>query len=208
MTGCAGHYVVTPVKSESTAPGFRYYLPKPYLLVTNMNVAADTGTSSSPKPSDTTPPKTTSESHEKEVSAPLTDLDQSAGTVMTVKIIWLPDTSAPYSVTIAGAKLGSFKGGLQLTNGWMLTNVNEESDAKVAETMSAFASLVGSVLSPVGARMNKEEVTPPATKISPFLYLFEIDTASHELKRVDTSLLNQAILDSTSPQHKTPSNEK
>jgi hypothetical protein len=205
LTGCAGHFVVKPTTPGSSAPGFRYYLPKPYLLVTNMNIAAD-DTSNPSKPADNAGAQAPNGVKPKDAAAPAAAVTPPPGTVVTVKLVWLPDTATPYSVTIAGAGIGTFKGGLQLTNGWMLTNVSEESDAKIAETITAVAGLVSDVLSPGGAKGNKAlNVTPG--RITPFLYLFEIDPANHKLTRVDTSALDAAIAATTFHQD-TPPAEK
>jgi hypothetical protein len=187
LWGCAGHFVVKPTTPTSPQNGFRYYLPKPYLLVTNMSVAPDEASSPSPKQPDTTGAGGGA-SKPKDNSTPTPPRPD--GSVVTVKLIYLPDVAHPYSVSIAGAGLGTFKGGLQLTNGWMLTNVSEESDAKVAETITAVSGLIGSVLS--GGAKPKSVESKPAVVI-PFLYLFEIDPSGHTLTRVDTSPLNEAM---------------
>jgi hypothetical protein len=167
ITGCAGHFVVKPTTPGAAAQGFRYYLPKPYLLVTNMTVAPEDTTASGAKPADGAAPASPGAAKPKDAAAQA-KAPSPPGSVVTVKIIWLPDTANPYTVTIAGAGIGTFKGGLQLTNGWMLTNVSEESDAKIAETVTAVAGLIGSVLSPGGAKANKDLAAAPEKKITPF----------------------------------------
>jgi hypothetical protein len=162
-----------------------------------MTVASDDGGSSQAKPSGTLS-KPSSESEQSNGSGKRKDSSDPAkvppptGPVVTVKIIWLPDTATPYTVTISGAGIGTFKGGLQLTNGWMLTNVSEESDAKVAETLTAVAGLVSGVLSPGGGKTAKELGTE-VPKAAPFLYLFDIDSSNHKLTRVDTSPLDEVL---------------
>jgi len=188
IQGCGGHFVVKPIAPNAAVDGFRYYLPRPYLMVTSMGIAQDEAASGSAKPAEakeSTPspkPKTLDDSKS---AAPL-------ATVVTVKLLWLPDTAHPYAVTTRGAGLGTFKGGLQLSNGWMLTNVSAESDAKIAETITAVSGLISSVLSP-GAKTTKSLESPDQGKLRPFLYLFEIDTAGHNLTRVDTSALESVL---------------
>lgn len=97
--------------------GFRYYLPKPYLLVSHKREAETNPNTGS------TVERVTPE----------------------VKIIYLPDVQERYSVTIKSGVLRSFKGNLPLTDGWMLTQINQKYDTKMTETMQAFASLASAI---------------------------------------------------------------
>ena len=189
LASCAGHFVVKPTTPGSTVQGFRYYLPKPYLLVTNMTVVSDDGNPPQSKPAGSSDTSSSSKDKPKDNSSSPKETPQ-GGSVVTAKIVWLPDTANPYTVSSSGPGIGTFKGGLQLTNGWMLTNVNEESDAKVAETLTAVAGLVSGVLSPGGKVKGLGTELPKAV---PFLYLFEIDPSNHRLTRVDTSPLDEAL---------------
>jgi hypothetical protein len=73
----------------------------------------------------------------------------------------------------------------------MLTNVSEESDAKVAETLTAVSGLIGSALSPGAAKPKSTE--GETTPSQPFFYLFKIDLSKRELTRIDTSALNSTL---------------
>lgn len=207
LSGCAGHFVVKPTVPGSNLEGFRYYLPKPFLLVTNMAVAPDDSSASPQKQPDQSAPGSGGATKPKDATAPPSKADVPPGSVVTVKIVWLPDTAHPYSVSVAGAGIGTFKGGLQLTKGWMLTNVSEESDAKVAETITAVSGLISSVLSPGGAKSPKSLEGKPAAAV-PFLYLFEIDPYNHSLTKVDTSSLDKAMADIVEHSSSTPPLEK
>ena len=192
ITGCGGRFIVKPVAQNSSGDGFRYYLPKPFLMVTSMVIAQDEAASAAAKPGDSN----TADSKGSPTTPKPKALDDakaaSPGTVVNVKLLWLPDTAHPYSIKTGGIGIGTFKGGLQLSNGWMLTNVSQESDAKVAETITAVSGLISSVLSP-GGKSAKSLNAPERGGVHPFLYLFEIDIANHTLTRVDTSTLDSAL---------------
>ena len=211
--GCAGHFEVRPVVSANkTAPnssseaatsttqqkkvvkGFRYWTPKPYLLITNMAVA--------PVKADDTPPpdpcaseqdkdkKAACEKQKKPTTPPKPEPEEQADKLVA-QIIYLPGEE--YTITSRGGGIGTFKGSIQLTNGWMLTGVNQESDAKLAETIEAVATLASKFTGPLAgvtpadadsssfARMPK-----PKNKLPIFL-LFEIDTATRSLHKVDNT---------------------
>jgi hypothetical protein len=152
--------------------GFRYYLPKPYLLVSYKR-----GVESNP---------TTGNTIEK--VAP------------DVKVIYLPDIAERYSVTIKSKLLGSFEGSLPLTDGWMLTQINQKYDAKMAETIQAFASMVSAVkptlpISQPPAAPLKKALAPEAPGAAPTpipltpFYLYEIDLRDRQLIPLQPPLL-------------------
>jgi hypothetical protein len=181
--------------------GFRYYLPKPYLLVTNMTVLPTPGASTTPKPES----KATAPSGETPDQQKPKDQEKSKGTeqpvkegsVITAQLIWLPDLKRQYAISVRGGRTGSFKGALQLANGWMLVGVNEEFDTKTAETLSAFTGFLGTLFAASGlpTAAAKGLAAQAATPIvrEPFLYLFEIDIENRRLISVDSSALQQAL---------------
>lgn len=174
MVGCAGHFVVKPAQPGD--PGFHYWSPEPYLLVTNAATAAAPPKDCSKEPADK---KKDCEDEAAQAAAKPAPLQ------VNVQLIYLPGQE--YAVTTEGGGIGTFKGGIQLTNGWMLTGVNEESDAKVAETISAVANLVkaGAAFAP------SISGAPSGASPKAILYLFWIDTKNKRLVKVDTNeLLN------------------
>jgi len=176
--GCAGgQFRVRPVPSTPEArevEGFRYYLPKPYLLVTNMTLVP-TVTAQAPKSDSSGEP------------APLTQL--------SAQLIWLPDTKERYSVSVEGGKTGTFKGSLQLTNGWMLVAVNEEFDTKTEEILKDFTGLLPTLLTAAGLPTTPKGLAARATTTptTPFLYLFEIDLQNKKLVPLDTTELKNVL---------------
>jgi hypothetical protein len=195
ISGCAGHFVVKPTTPDSAISGFRYYLPAPYLLVTNTKLVEEGPATSKQQPTSSggSPENgsTPDGSHAKSEQMGGTSPSAQSIAPVTVALIWLPDTERPYSITSSGGAIGTFKGGFQLTNGWMLTNVSEESDAKVAETLTAVSGLIGSALSPGAAKPKSTE--GETTPSQPFFYLFKIDLSKRELTRIDTSALNSTL---------------
>lgn len=191
MPACAPqHFIVTKATPESKE-GFRYFLPQPYLLITNMTVASTSTTVGTPGGGSvgTTTPKMrgdTATGGPKDSLPPLS--------VVTMQVIWLPDRSREYVVTTDGAG-GSFSGALQLANGWMLTGVNQQSDSKTAETLQALSGMFGTVFSAAGlgtatARF-QQGPAPAAVRPVPFLLLFRIN--GDTLVEVSTKGLNALL---------------
>jgi len=171
LTGCASISSV-PLQSDGmtvvpgSTPGFRYYLPRPYLIVTEIpapaspsngstgnagfgasqgqgNSKGQTGSSgnnssgSKPSPQDAQPTS----------SSPATPSDLSfsaSSNVYEVKLIYLPDYRHPMAVTLNTGLFGT--AGLQLTiqDGWMLTSVSANTDnSKLADVVTAALQAVG-----------------------------------------------------------------
>jgi len=103
---------------------------------------------------------------------------------------------------VSGSSIGTFKGSLQLQNGWMLTGLNEESDAKIAETLTAASGLLSNIFGAAGlgaaAPKAKGMETPAKGPIPPFVYLFAIELpaksgAGGTLRKVETKELNDLL---------------
>ena len=119
-----------------------------------------------------------------------------------MQLLWLPDLDEEYVVQQSGNSIGTFKGSLQLQNGWMLTGLNEESDAKVAETLTAASGLLSNIFGaaglgkPAAARTETAEA-PTKGPIPPFVYLFAIELPSKgaggTLRKVETKDLNDLL---------------
>ena len=201
LSGCAGHFDVRPA-TQASAPGFRYYLPEPYLVVTNMSLREQATTVSVPADSAAASAGAATPSVASDNLKTGKEPDERPdGETLTSKIIWLPDLATPYTITTRGVGIGSFKGSIQLANGWMLTGVNQESDAKVADTLSALSGLVGNA-----ASVGTLALAPRAVhreKHPPFLLMFRIDTKANTLTPVGTEALKRelaaALAGGTSP---------
>jgi hypothetical protein len=131
--GCAPRVRVikNPAPSEC---GFRYYLPKPYLLITPAGKVIE---------EKTTTTKTISDEF------------------VSIELQYLPDFSEQYSVDVRN-RLGTSNVTLELEDGWKLTSVNQELDAKFDENVAAIADLIkaGGGLIPTGPGVS-DAVRPP-----------------------------------------------
>jgi hypothetical protein len=115
VLGCAS----TTVK-KNPGPhdhGVRYYLPKPYLLVTTSHVDKKAGD------------VTTREFHKNKVD---------------IVLEMRPDFSEEYSIH-ARAGVGINKTEIELEDGWMLKSVNFKVDSNTTENINAISSLLGNL---------------------------------------------------------------
>jgi hypothetical protein len=221
LNGCSpAQFNVAKIGSSNlNAPGFRYFLPRPYLLITNMAVAPAPATT----PANPTTPKPTGggtggtggaggSTGDKDAGAnPPGATSQTAVSTVTLQLIWLPDFDQEYAISIKGGRTGTFNGGIQLSNGWMLTGVNEQNDSGTAQTLTAVSGFLGTLLSasglPVGAKSTGTvEVVQVQVPQQPFLLLFRIDD-NKTLEVVDTcALTNQLkkVFSVTAPTGYTP----
>jgi hypothetical protein len=144
LGGCAG-VSVEPLgyngKSNGEASGIRYYMPKPYLLVTELPTVQTTQTitTSGPKPSgkaqaDTTPPNTdkpdknatSTETNSTQASSNGSGTDLSYSAVVgnyQLKLIYLPDMSKQMAITMNAGLFGNVSAQPTLQDGWMLTSL-------------------------------------------------------------------------------------
>ena len=179
LLGCtAGHFRVqqvaggVPGDPPGKVEGFRYFMPKPFLLVTNMTV----------------PPMPAEKSSSNEAKQQ-SDKEQ-AGSVLTVQLVWLPDPKQQYAVSVQGGRTGTFKGTLQMTNGWMLVGVNQEFDTKTVETLDALTASLKTILTASGSKGIRADRSPV---MKPFLYLFEVDLEKRQLVQVKSDDLQKAL---------------
>ncbi len=185
--GCTGgHFRVHPVPggvhgdpSSNQIEGFRYFLPKPYLMVTNMTVT--------PAPAPRRADQEAGPDRERTSSNKATAQE---GSTIAVQLIWLPDTKQQYAISVQGGRTGTFKGGLQLANGWMLVGVNEEFDTKTVETLNALTGALGTIFAASGLPTKRVQ---GAAGLQPFLYLFEIDVENHKLVEVNSDELKKVL---------------
>ena len=191
--GCAaGRFEVHKVDAASQLEGFRYNLPKPYLLVTNMAVSLPTSVNPAAEVSTGTP--STGRKPPKEGGTQVAASEAPApGSVVTMQLLWLPDPSQQYAVSVKGGRSGTFSGKIQLANGWMLTGVNEEFDPKTAETINAVSGLLTGLIKTAGGVQMLTVPTTSEHPVKPFLLLFAVNLQDKKLEAVDTNVLNEAL---------------
>lgn len=162
-----------PLNADGTAAsgvhGVRYYLPKPYLLVTELP-SAPNPISKTANPGNPAPLAAGGGGHgggggggdggggngggqqggnsqgtQPQTAAPSSSpADTSFSATMAqyaVKIVYLPDFSHPYALQMSAGLFGTASFAPSLTDGWMLTSLNGSSDN--SSMLSAIASMVG-----------------------------------------------------------------
>jgi hypothetical protein len=167
LSGCAATITSLPLqpggsKDASQEPGIRYYLPKPYLLVTELPVAP---IAASQNPTTTTTTKTpmvraapapggtddskktqtdnTQQPQSATPTAPSSDTSFSAAMASyAVKLVYLPDYSHPMALQVKSGWFGTTTLAPTLTDGWMLASLNGSVDSGTANTISALSGLV------------------------------------------------------------------
>ena len=142
---------------DRTVPGIRYYLPRPYILITEIPVpppaAPEPATSSSgqAKGGDAKPgtsgDKAAQTSQSSVPTSGATDLSFSAAmTSYSVKLVYLPDYRHPMALQEHSGLFGNVALSPTLADGWMLTSLTSTNDSGGAAALSAVASLVGSAV--------------------------------------------------------------
>ncbi len=125
--------------------GFRYYRPKPYLLITP--AGDEVKEEAKDKPTKTTKVK--------------------SDEFVSIELQYLPDFSEEYAIKIWNG-LGTSNVSLTLEDGWKLTSVNQQLDAQFDDNVKAIAELVkagGSILAAGPEIIDASRVTdPPGTK--------------------------------------------
>jgi hypothetical protein len=184
------------------APGMRYYMPKPYLLVTQ--IPHDQWPPSKPEPvvgagggggggggggngsSDKTPSDQTKSATAS--PSPSSDLSYQLGNnTYSLKLIYLPDMSKTMAINIVPGIFGTSSAQPTLQDGWMLTSMQASSDnTKALDSLTTLATaLMGgggggggtkSTTPKVGATANGG-VTDPS--LPPGLYEFRYDEYGH-----------------------------
>lgn len=209
FTACAS-VTVTPLAPDGTAlknkaEGLRYYLPKPYLLVTELpsetmstpgpSTDARSASQLPPPQNPATPPQFTppgGDGGEKKddasaSGAPSTNTSYAASTSRYVlKLIYLPDLEHPMSIR-ARAGLGTAQMKPTLQDGWMLTALDASADAKTAEILTSIAGIIGAVKGGGGDKAGAPgggpsatrdcELCYPETVLRPGLYRFVYDAS-------------------------------
>jgi len=149
------------------ASGFRYYPPKPYLLVMELpapaptppNTPGKTGLAAPKAPSSTDNSQTQAPASQS--PAPVTDLSFLASSATQIaKVIYLPDYQHPMAVTMSTGLLGIASLQLTLQDGWLLTNVSANGDnSKLGDVMIAALQAVSA-----GATGGASKAAPTAAQ--------------------------------------------
>jgi hypothetical protein len=171
LAGCAAVSVQALAPDGRTAaglPGLRYYMPRPYLLVTALPSAAaapatapahlppaDPNAAIPPPPAGgaATAPTTTTPS-QAAAGAPVSTAPasntsyQAQNAQYQVKLIYLPDLSRPMAITMTAGLLGTANMNPVLQDGWMLTSLQGQTDNQGAATLNAISAVLGSALLP------------------------------------------------------------
>jgi hypothetical protein len=173
--------------------GLEYFQPQPYLLVVDLAPSPksdqkDAGAQATPnQPQPRTPqqaagPQTTSSN----TPSSSTNTGFTANNQQYfVKLIYLPDLAHPKAVTTTTG-IGTVSLGASLQDGWMLTSLQGTSDAKVAETIGAMASLVsaiGGTVPKIAALGGEKLPAYQPAPLPPGLYKFEFNSGSYSLCR-------------------------
>lgn len=209
LTGCA-KVQVQPLKADGTrsgaVPGVRYYLPMPYLLVTELPVAetapalppakAQPAPGGAPAKEDAPDP---GGSPTATSPAGASNTSFSAATPQYVlKLIYLPDLEHPMALT-ASSGFGTAQMTPTLQDGWMLTSLSASSDSKVAETLTALGSALTGLKGPAaGAKAPGGGPDPYQGThcLAPGLYRFAFDPLTGKfqgLQTVDTFVSGRVV---------------
>jgi hypothetical protein len=163
--------------------GFRYYMPRPYLLVTE--VPPSTGGGTAPPPAVDVRPNGLSDPAGAPGATPTTPGKQdstdgggasasaataantntgylhSNGTTYLVKLIYLPDYSRPMAVQMDTGLVGTTSMQMNLQDGWMLTSVSANADnSKMADVLTAAISALSSTVGGAGTKASSTSKPP------------------------------------------------
>jgi hypothetical protein len=158
-------------KDQDLVAGIRYYMPKPYLLITELPVAptppANSGNNNNgggggrggaggahgadAAAGDQTQGQSTNTGNGNSPTASppaagATDTSFAASMVSyNVKLVYLPDYASPMALTMNTGLFGTVSAGPALQDGWMLTGVSQSADSGVANTLTAVASIASAL---------------------------------------------------------------
>ena len=163
LYGCAG-MDVAKVDKNGYPNGFVYYLPHPYLLVTNVASKIEGQNSTQKK----NPTKTGATGRNSTSTA---GDNQQKTSELEYKIIYLPDMSQKYAVTIRSG-LGSVNTSMKFEDGWKLTEVGGIVDTKIPETLNAISGLMTAA---AGIPTTKARPSDMPKQLEPGLYRINYD---------------------------------
>ncbi len=105
---------------------------------------------------------------------------------VTVAVIWLPDLSKQYAVSIKGGRTGTFNGSLPMDGCWLeRTNKNDSGTSKFITAVGGF---LGTIFSAAGLGASGAKTLPAQEQVQanvpnkPFFFLFEINDDNKTLQ--------------------------
>lgn len=187
---------------KAEAPGLRYYMPKPYLMVTQVpkdQLPAQSGgdgaggagnNGNNPNNNNNTNNSKNSDPTNSGSPSPSSDLSYQLGnSSYLLKLIYLPDMSKTMAINVVPGILGTSSAQPTLQDGWMLTSLQASSDnSKAIDDLTTLASaLIGGgakgatkVATGGGAGgANLVEATLPDGGLPAGLYEFRYDEYGH-----------------------------
>lgn len=145
LYGCATAPYSVPVSrqaiEQSPGEGIPYYLPHPYLVVTKNFEGKTVTESKTAKKNEEGKDESVTEATKTEPAEIDTNRD-----VYAMQVIYLPDSTQKYALKFKRG-WGSYKASINLVDGWKLSGLNAEGDAKTAETISAIGTAVKDIAS-------------------------------------------------------------
>ncbi len=112
LTSCASVTATKTSRDDFTISGIRYYLPRPYILVTSST----------------------------------TMVEKAATSVVRYEIIWLPDYSQQYAISV-NSGLGKTTTNLTFENGWQFNKLDSTTDTTtVTDSIKALITEVSNLL--------------------------------------------------------------
>lgn len=182
LAACAPSIAVKP-DTLPGAPGVRYYLPAPYLLVTyGMGGEFRAVKKKVPRMLGSTVVNDEIETWE---WFPIPDAENS----LKAQIVYLPDLTQRYRIAFVPGT-GSSKHSFTLKEGWLLTEMNAEGDNQLDEAVNSFASLIKAVPSlGLGMAAPLTEADVAATREKPVrLFKMSYDATSKSLKFAEVDI--------------------
>ena len=218
LSGCATVTAIpidpkTGKARDGVQQGIPYYLPAPYLLVTEVpldpqptsKVGGGGGGGGGSNQQTDLGKQDAAKGNGDGTAGATTNTSFGMFTAQYgVKLIYLPDHSRPMVLT-QSAGIGATQLNPTLQDGWMLTSLSSSADSKVAETLASVASLIsathgGSSSGGSGTSGNDKKgggpgnpVVPPARALPPGLYKLVYDSTTGRL----TGLCEVKNFDST-----------
>jgi hypothetical protein len=226
--GCTpARLTVVPVSERArlemgSTNGVPYYVPRPYLLVTRdvditddllakAGISADgparglAGSTSVPRAATTGTTSGTGNGATKPPASGVSGLeDTEAPRVKAVpsyhfKVIYLPDLARQYAIQQRGGTFNNYQVKYELENGWMFKGTELSSETKIAETIEASSSGIGTILgSSIEQIMSALFPIPvpdagvsgvsgeAAADVGPKIWLFEISDGPQGTLRINT----------------------
>jgi hypothetical protein len=180
LTGCISSITAISLNHDKNKnKAIPYYLPQPYLLITQDFSHHVT--------------KTTKKQNEKPEAEPNEPSIQERSTITepvsitfkgyTYTIIYLPNLAEKYGL-IYNSGSGESELSFTLKDGWMFTGLNLKSDAQIDETITAISSLVGNIakiVEPSALKIMLGDQVKEVSKPSPAIWLFKMTIKDNKI---------------------------